>query len=146
MGVWLTFCTFLSSLKRLISIQFSLFPKTKIYYEQSGLKFCRLYHLQTFKNKIVLFRSGKGELSYCTLQRRRSLTEICRFILQLANRISLSCAQLCPLPCLFFPHYDSFAPIGNDMPCFILVQFRLGFYLLTGRVVLLTAPDTSFKH
>lgn len=83
-----------------ISSQHSfLFPKLESVINR-WIKFCKLYTLQTFLKLHCLegVQRWIDLLHTCTSQRRRSLTEICRCMLERANRISLISH-----PCLFCP-------------------------------------------
>jgi hypothetical protein len=79
-----------SSIKHLISIPFSV-PQTIICFEQTGLRFVDFAFLEGVQRRIELLRT-------CTSQSMRSLTKICRSILERANRISLARAWLYPPP------------------------------------------------
>ena len=101
-----------SSMKHLISIQCSV-PKTRICYEQSGLRFFDFTLYQSFWNVRCLEGvQGRTELLHVHIsQSRRSLTEIRKYILERTNRISLLACSA---------HNDSFVPLGNDRPWSIL--------------------------
>ena len=88
------------SMKHSISIPIQFFvPKTRVCYEQSAMSFVNLKIASLgVQRRIELLHTHTH-----TSQSRRSLMELCKYMLERANRISLACAWLWPLPYLFCP-------------------------------------------